>query len=87
MKSLERMGLSDQHSVEIALDNEEPQYFPAEFTVVEDRAVVVGDEFGMRVASFPYQDLEETDTGVWRGTSDVGNFTLSSGPPLGDFGW
>jgi hypothetical protein len=74
-------GIDDNHLVQIDLEGEsEPHFYPPEYVVIESTALVVGDEIGVRVASYPYSSYQALEDGTWQFRSDVGDYILKSGP-------
>lgn len=81
LKSPADFGIEPGHLVQIDLEGEiEPHYYPQEYVVIEDTALVVGDDIGLRVASYPYQSYTQQKDGSWSFLSEVGNYLLRSGP-------
>lgn len=75
--------------LKIELVNEAPHLYPVVFVVVERYSVLVGDEFGMRVASYPYADFRplRPSQSAWRFFADdcTGDYTLSPALPDVDY--
>lgn len=75
--------------LKVELAFEEPHLYPACFVVVEPNALVVGDDFGMRVASYPYREyrLLRRSTPAFRffAVAPTGDFTLSAAIPDVDY--
>lgn len=81
LKSPEDFGIAPGHLVEVQLDGEEPHRYPAEYVLIEPTALVVGDELGMRVASYPYERYYQREDGTWYFEhSRTGNYVLRQGP-------
>lgn len=66
--------------VEIDLGARGKRAFPAWSAALEDRALVIGDNQGMKVASFPYADATEVREGVWSFDGRRGKFTVRGIP-------
>jgi hypothetical protein len=78
-----QFGIDDFHYVEIDLDGEtHPHRYPPEYVVIEPTSTVVGDDMGMRVASYPYDRYEAREDGSWQFYSEMGDYILRQGPPL-----
>ena len=76
-------GIDDEHLVQIDLEGESgPHLYPPEYVVIESNALVVGDEIGVRVASYPYHAYEQLADSSWQFKSKVGNYILKQGPSL-----
>lgn len=80
MKSLTELGISRDHLVRIDLEGEPyPHIYPSRFVVLDHSAVVVGDELGIKVISYPYNSYRKIAEDKYEFLSDVGNFILQQG--------
>lgn len=66
--------------IEIDMGDRGRRLFPEPSAVLEERALVIGDDQGMKVASFPYADAEEVREGVWSFDGRRGKFTVRGVP-------
>lgn len=85
MKTPKDFGIDDQHLVQIDLEGEShPHLYPPQYVVIERNSLLVGDDLGIKVASYPFESYQQNSDGSWSFASQVGNYILKQGPALND---
>ena len=60
----------------IEVEGSEPHEFPASDLSIDNGALIVSDDYGMKVASYPFVDATQVSPGAWHFVGPTDDFTV-----------